>query len=153
MNRSILSLSVVLLLGTGCGAQLSQSPYSASVTDGDRYASALDEAFERYEGEVATAERLSYATESEAVAVSQTLSPQRFEVHLASTLHERGLTRRGLRVYASHHAEFASAQQSRFDGRLVELEGRASRLVGRVDASLVQAAPELAADPTQVAQR
>ena len=157
MNRSATNLSVVFILGAallgGCGAQLANSPYAQGVTDGDRYDAAIDEAFDRYDAEVAEAERLSFATELEAQAVAHTLSPRRFDVLLAASLQERGLTRRGLNVYATHHPEFADAQASRFEGRLAGIEQRASALEGRVDGSLAQVDPDLMDAPGHVAQR
>jgi len=153
MNRSVTALSVVVLLATGCGAQLAQSPYAHGVTDDDRYAAALDEAFDRYDAEVAAAERMEFATEAEAQAVARTLAPRRFDVLLAASLQARGLSRRGLNVHAAHHPGFASAQEARFSGRLAGIEQRASALVTHVDASLAQVHPDLVDGPEQVAQR
>lgn len=133
--RIILWFGAVALLGTGCSAQLTQAHVADAHPPGaeHRYAAALDEAFGHYESEVTEALAADYATQAEAEAVAQSLSPLRFDAHLAVALQRHGLTVDGLGQFARANSDFYQAQRVRHRGRM--------ELLRQAVASLAQRAP------------
>lgn len=113
MNQSVV-LSLFTVLAVGCGANLQSQAQRPEhlVTDGERYAAAIDEAYDAYEAEARDAAAMSFRSDAEAEVLMRTLAGNRLETHLEAALSRRGLSLRGLRVYARNHHGFAADQRA-----------------------------------------
>lgn len=131
--RIVLWFGAVAALAAGCSAQATQAHVAEAQPPAaeHRYAAALDEAFATYEGEVADALAAEYDTQAEAEAVALSLSPRRFDAHLASALSRRGLTVDGLGQFARSNPHFYSAQRARHRGRMELLRHAVAALAQR----------------------
>jgi hypothetical protein len=121
--------------GIGCGASMDSAvTHPAMMTDGDRYAAALEEATDAYAAEIAAADFI-YPDATAAAEAAVALSPHRFDQLLHEALRARGLTEHGLRLYASRHGEFVEVPVAETRSRLVELRERAVEIAGSYPAA------------------
>lgn len=140
MNQLVRVLTVLSTLGmlVGCGAA---APSRASIpqhrwSEGDWYADALEEAVDAYEAEVELSASRMYDSEAEADAVARNHGEARFQQHVTRELHQRGLTRRGLRVYTRHHPEFIDRERAHIAPRMAEIRETVATIATRVDPDL-----------------
>jgi hypothetical protein len=118
--------------GIGCGASMDTAvTHPALMTDGDRYAAALEEATDGYAGAVAEAARFEYPDAEAAAEAAVALSAQRYDELLAESLRVRGLTAHGLRLYASRHPDFVRSPVAQTRERLVALREQATAIAAR----------------------
>ncbi|MGF1466441.1 MAG: hypothetical protein ACFCGT_09925 [Sandaracinaceae bacterium] len=140
VRRALARASAVIacaLLGA-CGGQAFGPPtasHPALMTDSDRYAAALYEAYDEYAAEVDQAAQFTYPTPEAARSAALAVSAQRFDQLLDAALAQRGLTRQGLTVHAAHHPEFVEHQQEIYRPRLGRLRQRAVAIADQVPAS------------------
>ena len=157
-SSRLVSFAVVIALsGSGCAASTPSIRATSGahlVTDSDRYAAAIDEAFVAYEAAARAALATPCQSELEAHAVATTLA-HRFDLLLAQALRRRGLSVRGLSVHAEHHPEFAAAQERLNRPRRAAIESLLARLPDAVPAGPRRLAPFDAPPPasTLVATR
>lgn len=134
--RIVLWFGAVALLGAGCSAQATQAHVAEAHPPAaeHRYAAALDEAFNAYESDVAEALAADYETQAEAEAVARSLTPVRFDAHLALALSRHGLTVNGLGEFARANPDFYQAQRQRHRGRMELLRSAVASLAQRAPA-------------------
>ncbi|MGF1467654.1 MAG: hypothetical protein ACFCGT_16135 [Sandaracinaceae bacterium] len=128
----------VLLLAAiaigGCGSQSLRAPYSgprALMTESDRYAECVYEAYREYQTEVDAAEQFTYPSAASARQTAVSVRPGRFDELLAQVLRRHGFTVQGLQVHASQHPEFVEAQRGLYQDRLTTLRERVVTLSGQ----------------------
>lgn len=132
---STVLIATAMFLG-GCGSQAIQAPHTgprALMTDGDRYAECMYEAYRAYQAEVQAAEQFTYPSAAAASRTEVDLHAGRFDELLSNALRHHGLTAQGMQLHASRHPEFVDAQRTTYRARLIALTERAVAVSGQAD--------------------
>ncbi len=128
MTHTAFTLALVVSGLVGCAGGAQSVPVENARNVAPQFASALDEAFARYETEVVRATQLSYDSPDEANAVARSLTAARFDQLLDEALARRGTNRTALGSYLGADARFATGQETLYQGRLERLEAQAQRI-------------------------